>query len=406
MATIAPLGKYRAFDDNGEPLNGGFLYTYEAGTVTPKATFTTADGDVQNTNPVELDSSGYADVWLGDGGYKFRLTDADGNQIFVVDDIGGTASTAFGENVMEISTNTTVTSVFANTAFIATASLTMSLLDVTTAGEGFYFSIFAQGGDVTIDPDASETINNGATLVMPQGSSAIIICDGDEWWTMCYTGGIVAGQLASNSVATVKIQDDAVTLAKLDGDAAFADKLIGYDDAGDPANISAGSGITIDASVIAAAAGAVLQVVQVTKTDTFTSSSTSYTDITGLSATITPSSATSKILVFVNVQGDATTNNFFMQLVRGATPLFLGDAASSRTRASGQISALGSSGSFISTAALCFLDSPATVSATTYKMQGMVPSSGSFFVNRSQTDTDAATFARVPSSITLVEIKA
>ncbi len=207
------------------------------------------------------------------------------------------------------------------------------------------------------------------------------------------------------SVATANIDADAVTLAKIDGDAAFADKLIGYDNSGDPANISAGAGILIDGSVIAAAAGAVLQVVQVVKTDSFTSSSTSYTDITGLSASITPSSASSKILVFVNVQGDATTNNFFMKIVRASTDIFLGDAASSRTRASGQISALGSSGSFIATASMCFLDSPATASAVTYKVQGMVPSSGSFFVNRSQTDTDGATFARVASSITLVEIK-
>lgn len=184
MTTIAPLGKYQAFDDNGNLLVGGKLYTYEAGTLTPKATYTTAAGTVANSNPVILDSSGYADVWLGDGGYKFRLDDADDNTIFVVDNIGGTSSTAFGENVMEISTNTAVTAPFANTAFIATAALTMSLLDAATAGEGFYFSVRNESaGSVTIDPDASQSINGGSTYTLQAGYSALVICNGTEWFT-------------------------------------------------------------------------------------------------------------------------------------------------------------------------------------------------------------------------------
>lgn len=219
------------------------------------------------------------------------------------------------------------------------------------------------------------------------------------------TAGSNTTTIQPDAVTTAKILDDAVTLAKLDGDIAFASKLIGYDGAGDPANISTGSGIQFSSSTISAAAGSVLQVVQVTKTDTFTSSGNSWQDITGMSASITPSSASNKVLVFVQMQGDSNTNNCFLKLVRGSSDVYLGDTASNRTRASAQISTLGSSGSFQSAATIMYLDSPATTSSTTYKVQGIVPSAGTFYINRSQTNTDISTFSVTASSITLVEIK-
>jgi hypothetical protein len=153
-------------------------------------------------------------------------------------------------------------------------------------------------------------------------------------------------------------------------------------------------------------AGSVVQVVQVVKSDTFTSSGNSYQDITGLAASITPTSASNKILVFVQTQGDSNTNHCFLKIVRGASDIGVGDAASSRTRAGTQINVLGSSGAFQSAASMIYLDSPATTSSTTYKVQGIVPSAGTFYINKSQTDTDSATFARTSSSITLVEVKA
>lgn len=60
-------------DDDGQPLAGGKLYTYESGTTTPKATYTAEDGLTPNANPVVLDASGRATLFLS-GSYKFRLT--------------------------------------------------------------------------------------------------------------------------------------------------------------------------------------------------------------------------------------------------------------------------------------------------------------------------------------------
>ena len=64
MANLTPFPKFRAFDGNGFALSGGKLYTYEPGTLTPKASYTTQAGDVANANPVILDSNGEANVWL------------------------------------------------------------------------------------------------------------------------------------------------------------------------------------------------------------------------------------------------------------------------------------------------------------------------------------------------------
>jgi hypothetical protein len=68
---------FRAFDSNGNPLSFGKVYTYEAGTSTPKATYTTSSLMTQNTNPVILDAEGYPEsggIWL-DGIYKIDLYD-------------------------------------------------------------------------------------------------------------------------------------------------------------------------------------------------------------------------------------------------------------------------------------------------------------------------------------------
>lgn len=185
MATIAPLGVYQAFDDNGDPLAGGFLHTYEAGTLTPKATYTTASGDTENSNPVELDASGIANVWLGDGGYKFKLTDADGNIIFTVDDIGGSSDTAFGGQVNELDSNTSITNVYKNSVNLCDGTFTISLLAASEAGEGFYISVKNIGsGVITIDPDAGELIDGQSTKTLGPGESFLIICDGSEWWTL------------------------------------------------------------------------------------------------------------------------------------------------------------------------------------------------------------------------------
>lgn len=82
MPSLAPLPKFRFFTagSSGQPVRplvGGKVYFYEAGTTTPKDTYTDSNGLVANTNPVILNARGEADIWLGDGAYKVLVTDAD-----------------------------------------------------------------------------------------------------------------------------------------------------------------------------------------------------------------------------------------------------------------------------------------------------------------------------------------
>lgn len=87
MASIAPTPKLQFLDNAGNPLVGGKLYTYAAGTTTPLATYTNAGGLTSNANPVILDSRGEADVWLGTSQYKFKLTTSTDVEVWTVDNL-------------------------------------------------------------------------------------------------------------------------------------------------------------------------------------------------------------------------------------------------------------------------------------------------------------------------------
>jgi hypothetical protein len=154
-------------------------------------------------------------------------------------------------------------------------------------------------------------------------------------------------------------------------------------------------------------AGAILQVVTTNKTDTFTTSSTSYADVTGLSVTITPSSSASNIIVSLSMcfSGDNTTNAY-VRLVRGSTAIAIGDANGSRIRFTMSNYQGSASSNFAPTSGVLFLDSPATTSATTYKVQMQNQGTGTVYVNRSPTYTDSSSSGTGISIITVMEVAA
>ncbi len=157
-------------------------------------------------------------------------------------------------------------------------------------------------------------------------------------------------------------------------------------------------------------AGKILQVVQTVKTDTFTSNSGSYTDVTGMSVSITPSSSSNKVLVIACFNCAVSVDNRWSiyQLLRDSTPIFIGDTSGSRSVGSVahvQESSTGT-GQGVFNLNIVFLDSPSTTSATTYKIQGKVQSGASFVINRSDNDVNADYGLRTPSSITVQEVAA
>jgi hypothetical protein len=164
-----------------------------------------------------------------------------------------------------------------------------------------------------------------------------------------------------------------------------------------------GTNLAIPTSALPA--GTILQVVSTAKTDTFTSSSTSYVDVTGLSATITPSSTSSKVLVVLSLSSGITGDSQRgFRLMRDSTPIAVADAAGDRVQATiGQYLGGSNTTFHLNTSTAQVLDSPNTTSAVTYKAQGQT-NSETFTVNRSGNDADATSIRRAVSTITLMEV--
>lgn len=157
----------------------------------------------------------------------------------------------------------------------------------------------------------------------------------------------------------------------------------------------------------AAGGGKVLQVLSTIKSSTFTTTSSTPTDVTDLSVTITPSATSSKILVHYNLAlyNYVGVGISFMNLVRGSTALSQGTADGSRTVATGGIDGTNTYGPQPAIAGN-FLDSPSTTSATTYKIQVWAPNGSQTSVNRSYEDSNQSNRPRFASVITVMEIGA
>ena len=84
---VMPQPRFVGLDGNGDPLNGGKLYAYSAGTTTPLDTYTTSVLDVANANPVVLDSAGRATVYLSANAYKFVLKTSADVEVWTQDNV-------------------------------------------------------------------------------------------------------------------------------------------------------------------------------------------------------------------------------------------------------------------------------------------------------------------------------
>ena len=161
--------------------------------------------------------------------------------------------------------------------------------------------------------------------------------------------------------------------------------------------------------------GKILQVVSTTLDTTFSASVAGggTVDVTGLTATITPTSASSTILVFATLHGSNGTANrglssFLIQ--RDSTPVLVGATAGSRTSVSGFNYTQSTQGNeSMLGASIVGMDSPATTSAITYKITAHLPSGGgaaTVQVNRTVNDSNQAYVVRPISTITLMEVSA
>ena len=154
------------------------------------------------------------------------------------------------------------------------------------------------------------------------------------------------------------------------------------------------------------ASGGIIQTKSVTKTDTFSITSTSFTDITGLSVSITPTSSSNKILVSYNLTCGTEDSGYQwgIRLMRDSTQIFVGDAAGSRDRVSNFVRNNGSDLHTVYPSGQ-HLDSPSSTSSVTYKLQVVAYTSGrALHINKVHNDSDDSAVGRSASSITVMEV--
>ena len=124
---LSPVGGVAAqfFTNNGVPLAGGKLYTYAAGTTTPKTSYTSSSGGTAHTNPIILDSAGRVpggEIWISAPPYKFVLKDSTDVLIATYDNVLGIGAASYQVD-----------------NFTGTGSQTVFTLSAASLGENFTF---------------------------------------------------------------------------------------------------------------------------------------------------------------------------------------------------------------------------------------------------------------------------
>lgn len=196
---LEPVQSYE--DSNGRPLNGGRLYTYEAGTLTPKATYQDAAGMIPNTNPVILNERGEA-VLYGSGNYRLILENAAGATIWDRDNVDSLPSgtdLSGPDGASNIGYDDTTLDVYLKSRIgrVIDSIATLRGLDKTRFTRAFVLGYYAPGdgggGPYYLDPADTTSTDNGGTI--------IVASDGGRWKLQA-TGTVTVKQFGARGDGT------------------------------------------------------------------------------------------------------------------------------------------------------------------------------------------------------------
>lgn len=180
MAVVTPTAKAQFIDAAGVPLAGGYLYTYAAGTTTPQATYTDSTAATANSNPIVLDARGEASIWLASASYKFKLTDANGTEIWTVDNIAAPStalSPVFDSNVT-ISANTSGPALLVTQTGAGAAIRVQDSADPDSSP--FVVDTTGQVGIGTASPANAIDVAGGAIQISTSGGTARTVMSADS----------------------------------------------------------------------------------------------------------------------------------------------------------------------------------------------------------------------------------
>ena len=157
--------------------------------------------------------------------------------------------------------------------------------------------------------------------------------------------------------------------------------------------------------------GKILQVIQTVKTDTWSSTAASFTDISGMSLSITPTSTSNKILIEVNLNYGGTSNLYAaLKVLRDSTVVVTSTAVAQGNQINGSFvinTVQGANSNYkVNSAGFKFLDSPSSTSALTYKVQVYVRDNETFNINRPNNNDNDNYVMGGTSSITAMEVAA
>ena len=187
MTTVA-LEAFPAFYDNsGNPLSGGKVWTYQAGTSTPLATYTDRGGATPNANPVVLSSAGRASIWLQTNvAYKIRVDDSAGNVIATVDNFyaGADPAQLVAAGIVPATggTYTGAVSFTGGATFDGTATQDLATLNSLNVAS-------AQMANLCMNSDAAIWQRAAATV-------ADSVYSFDGYVMLCDTGNVTVSQLS------------------------------------------------------------------------------------------------------------------------------------------------------------------------------------------------------------------